>query len=101
MIRRPTSQWCRTRENHDRSLAETEVPARPATVTSAGWIAWVIMKTWEGLVLDVAVGVIALIGGFSLKFVVHTASSGWWFSLFTAHLEAVILVWVVRQVRRA
>lgn len=39
------------------------------------------MKTKEGLLLDIVVGVIgALIGGFLLSFVVDTANGGWWFT---------------------
>ena len=30
---------------------------------------------------------------------IHTASGGWWFTLFTAILGAVILLWVLRLVR--
>jgi uncharacterized membrane protein YeaQ/YmgE (transglycosylase-associated protein family) len=68
----------------------------------AGWIAGMIMKTKEGLLLDIVIGVVgALIGGFLLSFFVHTASGGWWFTLFTAILGAVILLGLLRLVRRA
>lgn len=96
------------------TLAATELLARSTTLTSvgwvgyiiigalAGWIAGMIMKTKEGLVLDIVVGVVgALIGGFLLSFVVDTANGGWWFTLFTAVLGAVILLWLLRLVRRA
>ena len=95
-------------------MAATEILARSTTLTSvgwigyiiigalAGWIAGMIMKTKEGLLLDIVVGVVgALIGGFLLSFVVDTASGGWWFTLFTAILGAVILLWLLRLVRRA
>ncbi len=91
----------------------TEFLARSTTLTSvgwvgyiiigalAGWIAGMIMKTKEGLVLDIVIGVVgALIGGFLLSFVVDTASGGWWFTLFTAILGAVILLGLLRMVRR-
>ncbi|MCV7228229.1 GlsB/YeaQ/YmgE family stress response membrane protein [Mycolicibacterium komossense] len=94
-------------------LAATEFLARSSTLTSvgwigyliigalAGWIAGKIMKTKDGLLVDIVVGVIgALIGGFLLSFVVDTANGGWWFTLFTAILGAVILLWVLRLVRR-
>lgn len=56
-----------------------------------------VMKTKYGLFADVVVGVVgALIGGFLLSFVVDTASGGWWFTLFTAILGAIILLWVMR-----
>lgn len=90
-------------------VAATEFLARSSTLTSvgwigyiiigaiAGWIAGVIMKTKYGLLTDVVVGVVgALIGGFLLSFVVDTASGGWWFTLFTAILGAIILLWLLR-----
>lgn len=94
-------------------LAATEFLARSSTLTSvgwigyiiigaiAGWIAGMIMKTKYGLLTDVGVGVVgALIGGFLLSFVVDTASGGWWFTLFTAILGAVILLWLLRMFGR-
>lgn len=95
-------------------LAANDILARSTTVTSvgwvgyivigalAGWIASLIMKTREGLLLDIVIGVVgALLGGFLLSFVVDTASGGWWFTLFTAILGSVILLGLVRVVRRA
>ncbi|BBZ24222.1 GlsB/YeaQ/YmgE family stress response membrane protein [Mycolicibacter hiberniae] len=91
------------------AMAATEFLARSTTLTSvgwigyivigaiAGWIAGIVMKTKYGLLTDVVVGVVgALIGGFLLSFVVDTASGGWWFTLFTAVLGAVILLWLLR-----
>jgi uncharacterized membrane protein YeaQ/YmgE (transglycosylase-associated protein family) len=96
------------------TTAATEFLARSTTLTSvgwigyivigalAGWIAGLIMKTKEGLLLDIVVGVVgALIGGFLLSFFVDTASGGWWFTLFTAIFGAVILLWLLRLFRRA
>lgn len=90
-------------------IAATEFLARSSTVTSVGWIGYIIiggiagwiagmaMKTKYGLLADVVVGVVgALIGGFLLSFVVDTASGGWWFTLFTAVLGAIILLWLLR-----
>ena len=95
-------------------MAATEILARSTTLTSVGWIAYIIigalagwiasriMKTREGLLLDIVLGVVgALIGGFLLSFVVDTAAGGWWFTLFAAILGAVILLWGLRLVRRA
>ncbi|WP_428341220.1 GlsB/YeaQ/YmgE family stress response membrane protein [Mycobacterium sp.] len=95
------------------TMAAAELLARSTTVTSvgwigyivigaiAGWIASLIMKTREGLLLDIVIGVVgALIGGFLLSFVVDTASGGWWFTLFTAVIGAVILLGLVRVIRR-
>ncbi|WP_293010526.1 GlsB/YeaQ/YmgE family stress response membrane protein [Mycobacterium sp.] len=95
------------------TLAVTELLARSSTVTSVGWIGYIIigalagwlasmiMKTREGLLLDIVIGVVgALVGGFLLSFVVDTASGGWWFTLFTATFGAVILLALVRVARR-
>ena len=95
-------------------MAATEILARSTTLTSVGWIGYIIigalagwiasriMKTREGLLLDIVLGVVgALIGGFLLSFVVDTAAGGWWFTLFAAILGAVILLWGLRLVRRA
>ena len=96
------------------TLAATELLARSTTQTSVGWIGYIIigaiagwiagkiMKTKDGLLLDIVIGVVgALIGGFLLSFFVDTASGGWFFTLLTAILGAVILLWVLRLVRRA
>jgi uncharacterized membrane protein YeaQ/YmgE (transglycosylase-associated protein family) len=93
-------------------MAATEFVARSTTLTSvgwvgyiiigaiAGWIAGMIMKTKMGVLVDIVVGVVgALVGGFLLSFVVDTASGGWWFTLFTATLGAVVLLWVLRLVQ--
>ncbi len=91
------------------AVAATEFLARSTTLTSVGWIGYIVigaiagwiagmaMKTKYGLLTDVVVGVVgALIGGFLLSFVVDTASGGWWFTLFTAILGAIILLWLLR-----
>ncbi|UVO13228.1 GlsB/YeaQ/YmgE family stress response membrane protein [Mycobacterium sp. SVM_VP21] len=95
------------------AVAATEFLARSTTLTSVGWIGYIVigaiagwiagmaMKTKYGLLADVVVGVVgALIGGFLLSFVVDTASGGWWFTLFTAILGAIILLWLLRLVGR-
>ena len=91
-------------------MAATELLARSTMLTSVGWIGYIIiggwiagmiMKTKEGLLLNIVIGIVgALIGGFLLSFFVDTASGGWWFTLFTAILGAVILLYLVRLVRR-
>lgn len=96
------------------TLAATEFLARSTTLTSvgwigyiiigaiAGWIAGMIMKTKEGILMTIVVGIAgALIGGFLLSFFVNTAGGGWWFTLFTAILGSVILLWLLRLVRGA
>lgn len=94
-------------------LAATEVLARSTTTTSVGWIGYVIIGAiagWiagkivkgggSGILMNIVIGVVgALIGGFLLSFFVDTASGGWWFTLFTAVLGAVILLWIVGLVQ--
>ncbi|MGV0627016.1 GlsB/YeaQ/YmgE family stress response membrane protein [Mycolicibacter minnesotensis] len=90
-------------------VAATELLARSTTLTSVGWIGYIVigalagwiagiaMKTKFGLLTDIAVGVGgALIGGFLLSFVVDTASGGWWFTLFAAVVGAIVLLWLLR-----
>lgn len=94
--------------------AATEILARSSTLTSVGWIGYIIIGAiagWiagkimrgggAGILMNIVIGVVgALIGGFVLSFFVDTASGGWWFTLFTAILGSVILLWIVGLVRR-
>lgn len=94
-------------------IAATEILARSSTTTSvgaisyiiigaiAGWLAGKIIKGGgSGLLMDIGIGIVgALIGGFLLSFFLDTAGGGWWFTLFTATLGSVILLWVVGKVR--
>ena len=94
-------------------IAATEILARSSTTTSvglisyiiigaiAGWLAGKIVKGGgSGLLMNIVIGVVgALIGGFLLSFRFDTADGGWLFTLFTATLGAVILLWVVGKVR--
>ena len=94
-------------------LAATEVLARSTTTTSVGWIGYIIIGAiagWiagklvdgggQGILMNIVIGVIgALIGGFLLSFFLNTAGGGWWFTLFTAILGSVILLWLVGLVR--
>ena len=95
-------------------FAATEVLARSTTQTSVGWIGYIIIGAlagWiagkivkgggSGILMNIVIGIIgALIGGFLLSFVVDTAGGGWWFTLFTAILGAVILLGIVGAVRK-
>lgn len=96
------------------TVAATEFLARSTTLTSVGWIGYIIigaiagwiagkvMNFKEGFLVTVLVGIAgALIGGFLLSFFVNTASGGWWFTLLTAILGSIILLWLLRLVRRA
>lgn len=94
-------------------LAATEVLARSTTLTNVGWIGYIIIGAiagWiagkivkgggSGILMNIVIGIVgALIGGFLLSFFVDTASGGWWFTLFTAVLGAVILLWIVGLVQ--
>jgi uncharacterized membrane protein YeaQ/YmgE (transglycosylase-associated protein family) len=98
------------------AIAATEFVARSTTLTSVGWIGYLIIggiAGWiaskimgtdkqMGILLNILVGVAgALIGGFVLSFWFNTAAGGWWFTFFTALLGSVILLWLVKLVRRA
>ena len=95
-------------------IAATEFLARSSTLTSVGWIGYIIIGAiagWiagkivkgggSGILMNIVIGVIgALIGGFLLSFFLDTAGGGWWFTLFTAILGSVILLWIVGMVQR-
>lgn len=95
-------------------MAATEFLARSTTLTSVGWVGYIIIGAiagWiagkivkgsgSGILMNIVIGVVgALIGGFLLSFFVDTAAGGFWFTLFTAILGSVILLWVVGMVRR-
>ena len=90
-------------------VAATEILARSSTLTSVGWISYLVIGAiagWiagkivkgggSGLLMNMVIGVVgALIGGFLLSFFLDTAAGGWWFTLFTAVLGSVILLWLV------
>lgn len=94
-------------------VAATEYLARSTTQTSVGWIGYIIIGAiagWiagkivkgsgSGILMNIVIGVIgALIGGFLLSFFLDTAGGGWWFTLFTAVLGSVILLWIVGMVQ--
>jgi uncharacterized membrane protein YeaQ/YmgE (transglycosylase-associated protein family) len=96
-------------------VAATEFLAeRSSTLTSVGWIGYIIIGAlagWiagkivkgggSGILLNIVIGIVgALIGGFLLSFFVDTAAGGWWFTLFTAVLGSVILLAIVGAVRK-
>jgi uncharacterized membrane protein YeaQ/YmgE (transglycosylase-associated protein family) len=95
-------------------MAATEFLARSTTQTSVGWIGYIIIGAiagWiagkivkgsgSGILMNIVIGVIgALIGGFLLSFFLDTAGGGWWFTLFTAILGSVILLWIVGMVQK-
>ncbi|MDP7701934.1 MULTISPECIES: GlsB/YeaQ/YmgE family stress response membrane protein [unclassified Mycobacterium] len=95
-------------------MAATEFLARSTTLTSVGWIGYIIIGAlagWiagkivkgagSGILMNIVIGIVgALIGGFLLSFAFDTASGGWWFTFFTAILGSVILLWLVGMVQR-
>jgi uncharacterized membrane protein YeaQ/YmgE (transglycosylase-associated protein family) len=98
------------------AIAATEFLARSTTLTSVGWIGYIVIggiAGWvaskimgtdkqQGILLNIVIGIAgALIGGFLLSFWFDTAEGGWWFTFFTALLGSVILLWIVKLVRRA
>jgi uncharacterized membrane protein YeaQ/YmgE (transglycosylase-associated protein family) len=96
------------------TLALTEFLARSTTLTRVGWISYIIigaiagwiakriMNIKEGFLITTLIGIGgALIGGFLLSFFLKTSEGGWWFTLFTAILGSVILLWLFKLVRRA
>ena len=95
-------------------VAATEFLARSSTLTNVGWIGDIIIGAlagWigskivkgggSGLLMNIVIGIVgALLGGFLLSFFLDTAAGGWWFTLFTAVLGSVILLWIMGKVRR-
>ena len=94
-------------------MAATDFLARSSTLTSVGWIGYIVIGSlagWiagslvkgggSGILTNILTGIAgALIGGFLLSFFVDTAAGGWWFTLFTAVLGSVILLWILGKVR--
>ncbi|OBH36687.1 hypothetical protein A5684_09740 [Mycobacterium intracellulare] len=95
-------------------MAATEFLARSSTLTSVGWIGYIIIGgiagaiaskiirgSGAGILMDIVIGIVgALVGGFILSFFVDTASGGYFFTFFTALLGSLILLWIVGMVRR-
>lgn len=95
-------------------MATTDFLARSSTLTSVGWIGYIVIGAlagWiagslvkgggSGILANILTGIAgALVGGFLLSFFVDTAAGGWWFTLFTAVLGSVILLWILGRVRK-
>jgi len=95
-------------------VAATEFLARSTTLTSVGWISYIIIGAiagWlagkivkgsgSGILMNIVIGIVgALIGGFLLSFFLDTAGGGWFFTLFTAVIGSVILLWLVGLVQK-
>ncbi|MBW0013037.1 GlsB/YeaQ/YmgE family stress response membrane protein [Mycobacterium sp.] len=95
-------------------MAATEYLARSTTLTSVGWIGYIIIGglagalasriikgSGAGILMDIVIGIVgALIGGFILSFFVNTAGGGYIFTFFTALLGSLLLLWVIGMLRR-
>lgn len=68
----------------------------------AGWIASMVMRTNQGLLIDIVVGIVgAMIGGFIFRAFGASGVSGFnVYSLLVAILGAIVLLWIVKAVRR-
>ncbi|MDB5265917.1 MAG: Transglycosylase-associated protein [Parcubacteria group bacterium] len=69
----------------------------------AGWIASMIVKSNQGLLIDIIVGIVgALIGGWIMSLLGYGGVSGFnIYSLLVAILGAVVLLVIVKAIRRA
>jgi len=67
----------------------------------AGWIASAIMGSHEGLVMDIVIGIVgAILGGWIMSVFGKGGVEGFnLYSLVVAIFGAVVLIWIVRQVR--
>ncbi len=68
----------------------------------AGWIASAIMKTNDGVLMDIVIGIVgAVIGGWIMSFLGFGGVTGFnIYSFLVAILGAVVLIWLVRILRR-
>jgi uncharacterized membrane protein YeaQ/YmgE (transglycosylase-associated protein family) len=96
-------------------LAASEILARSTTLTNVGWIGYIVIGAIAGFIAgkivhgsgsgffaNIVIGIIgALVGGFLLSFWFDTESGGWWFTLFTAVLGSVILLWVMEKLQKS
>lgn len=68
----------------------------------AGWIASLIMKTEQGLLIDIVVGIVgAFLGGFLFNLFGASGVSGFnIYSILVAIVGAIVLLAIVKAVRR-
>jgi len=68
----------------------------------AGWLASLIMRTNQGILLDIVVGIVgAMIGGFVFRLFGGAGVTGFNpYSLLVALVGAVILLWIVKAASR-
>lgn len=95
-------------------VAATEFLARSSTLTSVGWIGYIIIGAiagWiagkivkgggSGILMNILVGVVGgFIGGGLLHWLgVDVGGGRLWFTFFVAVLGSVILLWIVGMVQ--
>lgn len=68
----------------------------------AGWLASLVMKSQQGLLLDIVVGIVgALLGGWIFGMFGAAGVTGFnFYSLLVAFVGAVVLLAILRAVRR-
>ena len=66
----------------------------------AGWIAEKIMKTNQGLLLNIVLGIVgAVVGNFLLMLIFGATMGGIIGQLIVAVIGACLLIWLVRAIR--
>ena len=66
----------------------------------AGWIAEKIMKTNQGLLLNIVLGIVgAVVGNFLLMLIFGATMGGIIGQLIVAVIGACLLIWIVRAIR--
>ena len=67
-----------------------------------GWIASAIMKSNDGVLMDIVIGIVgAIIGGWIMSFFGQSGVSGFnLYSFVVAVIGAVVLIAIVRAIRR-
>lgn len=68
----------------------------------AGWIASMIMKTNDGILMDIVIGIVgAIIGGWIMSLIGSSSVTGFnLYSFLVAILGAIILIAIVKALRR-
>ncbi len=68
----------------------------------AGWVATAIMKTNEGLLMNIVIGIVgAVLGGWIMSALGQGGVSGFnLYSFIVAVLGAIVLIAIVRAIRR-
>ena len=66
-----------------------------------GWVASVIMKSSNGVIMDIVIGIIgAIVGGWLMSFFGNTGITGFnFYSFLVALLGAVVLIAIARSFR--